>query len=274
MAGLYATQYVQITPSHEKREPPNPVSAVPSPPQDASTVDAPRAIASQNRTRCSRRPAGGRPLPRAPAAVARTNAAFLLGIATPHRPALRQPVESTRSGACPPAAEQAAAAPRHLYEDTASAWTARHRAWLTTIDLGAGGAQATLLDYLGAVDTLVIRRDILESTISELVPGSPWAQTVARLRCLRRIDTLSAVGLCAEVGDFARFDRPGRLMSYLGLVPSENSSGDTRRQGAICRTALSKAIYPGARMAVRVRAGPPTNRRSCRRQRSDVLSRP
>ena len=47
-----------------------------------------------------------------------------------------------------------------LYEDTASAWTARHRAWLTTIDLGAGGAQATLLDYLGAIDTLVIRRDI------------------------------------------------------------------------------------------------------------------
>ncbi|MEA2233446.1 MAG: transposase [Solirubrobacteraceae bacterium] len=121
------------------------------------------------------------------------------------------------------------------YEDTASAWTARHRDWLTRVDLGAG-AQITLLDYLGAIDALVIRRNTLEATIAELVPGSPWAQTVARLRCLRGIDTLSAVGLCAEVGDFARFDRAARLMSYLGLVPSEDTSGEKRRQGAITKT--------------------------------------
>jgi len=55
-------------------------------------------------------------------------------------------------------------------------------------------------------------------------------------RCLRGIDTLSAVGLCAEVGNFERFERPGPLMSYLGLVPSENSSGETRRQGAITKS--------------------------------------
>jgi transposase len=121
------------------------------------------------------------------------------------------------------------------YEDSGSAWTARHRDWLTKLDLGAG-AQITLLDYLGAIDALVIRRNTLEATIAELVPGSPWAQTVARLRCLRGIDTLSAVGLCAEVGDFARFDRAARLMSYLGLVPSEDSSGQKRRQGAITKT--------------------------------------
>lgn len=71
----------------------------------------------------------------------------------------------------------------------------------------------------------MIRRDALEKTIGELIPGSPWAQTVARLRCLRGIDTLSAVGLCAEIGDFARFERAGRLMSYVGLVPSEDTSG-------------------------------------------------
>jgi transposase len=121
------------------------------------------------------------------------------------------------------------------YEDSGSAWTARHRDWLTKLDLRAG-AQITLLDYLGAIDALVIRRNTLEATIAELVPGSPWAQTVARLRCLRGIDTLSAVGLCAEVGDFARFDRAARLMSYLGLVPSEDSSGEKRRQGAITKT--------------------------------------
>jgi transposase len=117
-----------------------------------------------------------------------------------------------------------------IYEDTASAWTARHRVWLRKLDLG-GGAQLTLLDYLHAIDAMVIRRNALQTAIGELVPGSPWAQPVARLRCLRGIDTLSAVGLCAEVGDFDRFDKAGRLMSYLGLVPSENSSGETRRQG-------------------------------------------
>jgi transposase len=119
---------------------------------------------------------------------------------------------------------------------TSNAWNATHRAWLSKIDLGDRAAQATLLDYVGAIDALVVRRDAIEKTIAELVPFSPWAQQVARLRCLRGIDTLSAVGLCAEIGDFSRFDRPGRLMSYLGLVPSENSSGQARRQGAITKS--------------------------------------
>jgi transposase len=111
-----------------------------------------------------------------------------------------------------------------VYEDGASTWNARHRAWLRSQALG-GGAQATLLDYLGAIDTLELRRDQLERTITEFVPSSPHAQTVARLRCPRGIDTLSAVGLAVEIGDFERFDRPGKLMSYLGLVPSESSTG-------------------------------------------------
>jgi transposase len=122
------------------------------------------------------------------------------------------------------------------YEDTASAWTIRHRSWLTSLDLGERGAQVTLLEYLGAIDAIVIRRDALEKIIAELIPGSPWEQTVARLRCLRGIDTLSAVGLCAEVGEFDRFAKAGQLMSYLGLVPSEDTSGEKRRQGAITKT--------------------------------------
>src|SRR6202008_69825 len=99
-----------------------------------------------------------------------------------------------------------------------------------------GGAQVTLLDHLGAIDTLEHRRGQLEKAIGELVPASPYADTIARLRCLRGIDTLSAAGLAAEIGDLRRFDRPGKLMSYLGLVPSESSSGETRRQGSITKT--------------------------------------
>lgn len=122
------------------------------------------------------------------------------------------------------------------YDGGGDAWTVRHRDWLSRVDLSDRGAQLTLLDYLGAIDALVIRRDTLERAIAELVPASPWAQTVARLRCLRGIDTLSAVGLCAEIGDFERFARAGQLMSFLGLVPSEHSSGEQRRHGSITKS--------------------------------------
>jgi transposase len=123
-----------------------------------------------------------------------------------------------------------------VYDDTASAWTLAHRAWLTKIDLGQRGAQYTLHEYLGHIDATVIRRDALETTIGELIPGSPWEQTVARLRCLRGVDTLSAVGLCAEVGEFGRFQKPAQLMSYLGLTPSQDTTGQKRRQGSITKT--------------------------------------
>ena len=122
------------------------------------------------------------------------------------------------------------------FEGTGGAWTQRHRQWLGAVELGRRGAQVTLHDYIGAIDALLVRRDSLEATIGELIPDSPWAETVARLRCLRGIDTLSAVGLCAEVGDFARFARAGHVMSFLGLVPSEHSTGQTRRQGQITKS--------------------------------------
>jgi transposase len=83
------------------------------------------------------------------------------------------------------------------YDATAAAWTTHHRQWLSAVDLGGRGAQITLLDYLGAIDALLVRRDTLENAIDGLVPESPWADTIGRLRCLRGIDTLSAVG-CAR----------------------------------------------------------------------------
>jgi transposase len=115
-------------------------------------------------------------------------------------------------------------------------WTVRHRQWLAQVRLGEPAAQAALHDYLGAVDALVVRRGALEGAIEELVPSSPWADEVARLRCMRGVNTLTAIGLCAEVGDWARFHRPAQVMSYLGLVPSEQSSGEQRRQGSITKS--------------------------------------
>jgi transposase len=125
--------------------------------------------------------------------------------------------------------------------DDGPAWTQRHRDWLATIELDWPAAQATLLDAQGAIDALVHRREALEREAVALLPGSPWALQVGRLRCLRGIDTLSAVGLCAEIGDFERFARAEQLMSYVGLVPSESTTGQQRRLGAITKTGSGHA---------------------------------
>ena len=103
------------------------------------------------------------------------------------------------------------------------------------------GTQAAFDDYRGAVDALVIRRDELERQIAAQLPLSPFAQTAQRLMCLRGIDTLTAAGLCAEIGDFGRFRHPEQLMSHLGVVPSEHSSGTRRRQGSITKSGSQHA---------------------------------
>src|SRR5215212_7481781 len=146
------------------------------------------------------------------------------------------------------------------YDGAGDNWTQRHRGWLGHVELPDRGAQVTLLDYLGAIDALVVRRDALEQAITELVPGSPWAITVARLRCLRGIDTLSAVGLCAEIGDWERFRRPGQLMSFLGLGPPRTapaSSADKARSPSRARaTAAAYSSKPPGTTAAHQPAAP------------------
>jgi transposase len=85
-------------------------------------------------------------------------------------------------------------------------------------------SRATLADYLHAHDVLIARRDQVEADLAQLAVSAPCAHTVARLRCLRGIDTLTALGLCSEIGEWERFDHPDQLASYLGIVPSEHTS--------------------------------------------------
>ena len=86
------------------------------------------------------------------------------------------------------------------------------------------------------------RRRTLIGVLEQTVPESSHAQTVERLRCFRGIDTLTAAGLCAEIGDFTRFAKPALLSGFLGVVPSEYTSDDKRTQGQI-----TKAGPPHAR---------------------------
>ena len=115
------------------------------------------------------------------------------------------------------------------------AWTQAHRSWLRGLAFADLASRAAFADYLCAVDALVQRRDTLDGVLAEVAPESPWAQAIERLRCFRGIDLLAAIGLCAEVGDFARFGRPTQLSGFLGLVPCERTSDEKRRQGAITK---------------------------------------
>jgi transposase len=118
--------------------------------------------------------------------------------------------------------------------------TVTGRGW-ATITLQWPAAQSTLLDCHGAIDAFCHRRDPLEREIVALLPASPWAVQVGRLRCLRGVDTLTAVGLCSEIGDFERFAKAEHLMNYIGLVPCEDTTGQQRRLGSITKTGSGHA---------------------------------
>ena len=107
----------------------------------------------------------------------------------------------------------------------------RHLAWLGSVRLDDPLAQVVLGEYLACHETLLARRDRLDALIAEQAQTERWAAVVGRLRCMRGIDTLTAVGLVAEIGDFSAFAHPRQLASFVGLVPSERSSGDKRRHG-------------------------------------------
>src|SRR5438874_958335 len=117
-----------------------------------------------------------------------------------------------------------------------TAWNARHRQWLARQRFEEPATELAFLDTLAAVDGLVARKRALDERLSRLALEGDWWPTVARLRCFRGIDTLTAFVLSLEIGDFARFDNPRKLSSWLGLVPSLDQSGESRRQGAITKT--------------------------------------
>jgi transposase len=115
-------------------------------------------------------------------------------------------------------------------------WTRRHRDWLAAQRFAEPAAELAFLDALAAVDALVARKAVVDERLSRLACQGAWAPTVARLRCFRGIDTLTALALTLEIGDFHRFRRPGQLTAWLGLVPSLAQSGETSRPGSITKT--------------------------------------
>jgi transposase len=120
------------------------------------------------------------------------------------------------------------------------AWTGKHELWLRAQRFDAPGLQ---LAYDAAFDAMLAcigRRDRLDRAIAEMAADSVFTPVVTRLGCLRGVSTLTAFGLAVEIGDWHRLT--GRSIgAYLGLVPTENSSGTTRSQGGVTKTGNSHA---------------------------------
>jgi transposase len=127
------------------------------------------------------------------------------------------------------------------YPGPGKAWTQAHWQWLGALTLDDQASRAVLEDYLTAVRALQQRRDELDRQITQLAQTSPWAITIGRLRCFRGIDTVTAFGLCSEIGDFQRFAHPRTLSAFLGIVPSEHSSGAQVRRGPITKAGSAHA---------------------------------
>lgn len=152
-------------------------------------------------------------------------------------------------------------------------WTLTHHAWLHAQRFEHPGLQAA---YEGAYEAVVMaedRRTRLDHAITAMAKDPAWSPMVARLSCLRGIDTLTALGLAVEIGDWHRFTGSS-ISAYLGLVPAESSSGQSRSQGSItkignthARRLLVEAAWhhrPGYRVGTTLRrrwdAAPPAAR--------------
>ena len=116
-----------------------------------------------------------------------------------------------------------------------------HRLWLAKQTFELHAHQVVFQDYVETVWTAKERRDALMKKIKEMTTSWSLGPLVEALRSLRGIDLLSAVTFVATTGDLSRFESPRLLMGYLGLVPSEHSSGGHTRRGGITKTGNREA---------------------------------
>jgi transposase len=117
-----------------------------------------------------------------------------------------------------------------------TSWTGRHLTWIATQKFAHEAQQQVLTDYLHTVQEATARVKRLSDQIAKLVEDWALAPLVKSLMAMRGVQLITAVTVAAEIGDLKRFPKAGQLMSFVGAVPSERSSGDRRRQGRITKT--------------------------------------
>ena len=165
---------------------------------------------------------------------------------------------------------------RHGRRMPFKSWGAGRRKWLGEQNFDQPAQQLAFATYLQALDLVDRRAEALDRQLAEISDRGEWATLVARLRCVRGIDTLTAIGLAAEIGDFARFESAAAFMSFVGLVPSEGSSGEQPRQGSVTKAGNAHARRLLVEAAWHARRRPKVSYELARRQRGQdpaVLAR-
>ena len=119
---------------------------------------------------------------------------------------------------------------------TKKAWSKRHDAWLRAQTWPIAALEQTHRAYLRAVEETLARLRAIEEDLRTLLDLEPLRPRVQRLRCFRGIDDLTALTIAAELGDARRFPSAPSTMAFVGLVPSEHSSGTKQARGAITKT--------------------------------------
>jgi transposase len=122
-----------------------------------------------------------------------------------------------------------------------TAWRMAYRRWLSTLAFEHPAQQIAFQDYVDAVMDAERRLQQVEEQIFSLLPEWNQRPVVDALQAMRGIALINAVVLVAEVGDFTRFSNPRQLMAYFGLVPGEQSSGETVWRGGITKTGNTHA---------------------------------
>jgi transposase len=122
-----------------------------------------------------------------------------------------------------------------------TAWTSAHRRWIAGLKLPHPAQQIAFEEYVQAVQEAGARVLRLGAAIQAQLESWRWRPLVCALQALRGISVIHAVRIVAELGDLTRFVSPRKLMGYLGMIPSEDSSGSRRRQGSITKAGNSSA---------------------------------
>lgn len=120
-----------------------------------------------------------------------------------------------------------------------TSWTPAHERWIARLKLPLPAQQVAFQEYVSAINEAAARVQRLTAQILELLPDWKWAPVVEALQALRGVAQLTAIITVAEIGDISRFQSARQLMSYLGLVPSEHSTGKRRKLGEITKAGNS-----------------------------------
>jgi transposase len=122
-----------------------------------------------------------------------------------------------------------------------TAWSAAHRRWIAGLKLPDAAQRIAFEEYVTAIEEAGARLQRLGEAIGAQLEHWRWRPLVCALQALRGISAIHAVRIVAELGDLTRFVSPRKLMGYLGMIPSEDSSGSRRRQGSITKAGNSSA---------------------------------